>query len=93
MLFMYVHTHPVEKCPANKPGEAKKMIAWAQEAAKKAGVKMVGGYLAMHEHTLYAIFDASDIALLEQMLIPLTILGTAKLIPVITLEQTVAIAP
>jgi muconolactone delta-isomerase len=91
MLFMYIHIHPLEKCVADKPQDMKKMVAKAQEDAKKAGVKMVGAFVAPHEHTQYIIFDATDIATLEKLLIPMTLWGTAKLVPVITLEQALAV--
>ena len=91
MLFVYIHTHPVEMCPANKPQDMKKMVAKAQEDAKKAGIKMVGAYVAMHEHTTYIVFEASDLATLEKLLIPMTVQGTAKLVPVVTLEQALTL--
>jgi uncharacterized protein with GYD domain len=91
MLFMYIHTHPLDKCVADKPQEMKKMVAKAQEETKKAGVKMVGAFVAPHEHTQWIIFDAPDIAILEKLLIPMTVWGTAKLVPVITLEQALGI--
>ena len=90
MLFMYIHIHPLEKCVIEKPEEAKKMLAKAQEAAKKAGVKIVGGYMAPHEHTMYMIFDAPDMVTLEKLLIPMTAWGDAQLIPVMTFEQGLA---
>ncbi len=92
MLFMYIHTHPLEKCIADKPEEAKKRAAKAEEESKKAGIKIVGSYVAAHEHTMYIVFDAPDIATLEKLLLPMTVWGTAKLVPVMTLEQTVAMA-
>lgn len=91
MLFIYIHTHPVEKCPANNPQDMKKMVAKAQEDAKKAGIKMVGTYVAMHEHTVYMVVEASDMATLEKLLIPMTVQGTAKLVPVLTLEQSLTL--
>ena len=89
MLFMYIHTHPLDKCVANKPEEMKNMAAKAREGAEKAGVKMIGSYVAPHEHTSYIVFDAPDIMTLEKLLIPMALWGTARLIPVITLEQAV----
>jgi muconolactone delta-isomerase len=89
MLFMYIHTHPLEKCVIDKPAEMKKMVAKAQEDVKKAGIKMTA-YVAPHEHTQYIIFEAGDAVALERMLAPMTAWGTAKLVPIITLEQAVA---
>ena len=61
MLYMYIHTHPLEKCVIQKPEEARNMLAKAQEGANKAGIKILGGYMAPHEHTMYMVFDAPDI--------------------------------
>ncbi len=85
MLFMYIHTHPVEKCLADKPEQVRKMYSQVQEAATKAGVKAIGLYGAAHEHTIYGIFEASDIAVLETLLTPMTVWGNARLIPITTM--------
>jgi len=90
MLYMYIHTHPLEKCLIEKPEEMKKMFAKSQEGAKKAGIKMLGVYMAPHEHTMYVIFDTPDIVTLEKLLIPMTAWGDAELIPVMTPEQGLA---
>ena len=87
MLFMYIHTHPVEKCLADKPQETAKIRSKVQEEAKKAGVKTIGTYVAAHEHTIFAIYETDDIAALERVLIPLTTWGNARLIPITTAEQ------
>jgi uncharacterized protein with GYD domain len=91
MLFMYIHTHTVEKCLIEKPEESKKRLTKAQEATKKAGIKMLGGYMAPHEHTMFIIFDAPDIVALEKVLVPMTAWGDAQLIPVMTFEQGLAL--
>jgi uncharacterized protein with GYD domain len=90
MLFMYIHTHTPENCIANKPEDLKKMASKMQEDAKKAGIKVIGSYVANHEHTNYVIFEAGDLAALEKGLLPMTLRGTARLIPIITLDQTIA---
>ena len=87
MLFMYIHTHSVEKCLADKPDQIRKMYSEFQEASAKAGVKRVGVYTAAHEHTIYGIFEADDIAALETLLTPMTVWGNARLIPITTMEQ------
>ena len=87
MLFMYIHIHPVEKCLADKPQEAAKIRSKCQEEFKKAGVKTIGTYLAAHEHTIYSIYEADDVLALEKALTPMTVWGTARLIPITTAEQ------
>jgi uncharacterized protein with GYD domain len=87
MLFMYIHTHSIDKCLADKPEQARKMVAQIQEASAKTGIKRLGTYVAAHEHTIYGIFEADDIAALETALIPMTVWGNARLIPITTMEQ------
>jgi hypothetical protein len=87
MLFMYIHTHPVEKCTIDKPQENMKMFEKMQEGYKKAGVKLVSMYAAPHEHTFYMLLEANDIMALEKANAPMTLWGTAKLIPVTTMDQ------
>jgi uncharacterized protein with GYD domain len=92
MLFMYIHTHSVEKCIADKPQEVGKLLSKLGEEAKKAGVKIIGNYVAAHEHTVYAICEADDVVKLERALLPMTIWGDARLIPITTAEQMAAAA-
>jgi hypothetical protein len=87
MLFMYIHTHSPERCTIDKPAETLKMLADGQAAAKKAGIKWVGGWAAPHQHTMFVVFDTDDIAALEKVLAPMTLWGDAELIPLVTSEQ------
>ena len=87
MLFMYIHTHPVEKCIVDKPQEISRMFLQQQEGAKKAGIKIVGTYVAPHEHTMFTIFEANDLGALEKALVPMTLWGDAQLIPIMTADQ------
>ena len=89
MLFMYVHTHSVEKCIADKPQEISKIYSKAQEETKKAGIKIMGVYSAPHEHTIFMIFEANDVAALERALVPMTVWGNARLIPLTPVEEFV----
>ena len=57
-----------------------------QEEARKAGVKMLGSYVAGHEHTIFAIIEADDAAALEKVLLPMTTWGNARLIPMRAVE-------
>lgn len=87
MTFLYIHTHSAERCMADKPQETGKMVAKMQEEIKKAGIKSLGAYMVPHEHTLYEIFEADNIAAVEKALIPMTLWGNARLIPVVPMEQ------
>ena len=62
-------------------------MSGVEEEFKEAGIKALASFVAPHEHTDYAIFEANDLAALESALHSMTMLGTAKLIPVIPTEQ------
>ncbi len=90
MLFMYIHTHSSEQCMLDKPEEGAKRASAIQEEAKKAGVKFLGTYVAAHEHTVYSIIEADDLQKLERVLVPMTLWGNARLIPVVAAQQATA---
>ncbi len=87
MLFMYIHTHSADKCLADKREEVWKIVAQVQEATRQAGIKSLGAYVAAHEHTFYIILEADDLLALEQALVPMTVWGDARLIPVVSMER------
>jgi uncharacterized protein with GYD domain len=91
MLFLHIHTHTVETCLGNKPGESSKLMAQTQEETKKAGIKVIGSYVAPHEHTMYTIIEAGDLVALEKVLMPMTLWGNARLVPIMAMEQAATI--
>ena len=86
MLFMYIHTHPVEKCLADKPEEVQRLIAKLKEAIGKSGVKVLGAYGTSHEHTFFLVIDADNIEAIEQAMHPVLSWGNARLIPVTAIQ-------
>jgi hypothetical protein len=82
MLFMYIHTHTPENCLMTKTREALRVFSDTREGFQRAGIKVVGAYVAQHEHTVFWTLEANDIHELEIALTPFTLLGTARLIPV-----------
>ncbi len=82
MLFMYTHVHSPERCLADKPDQVIKMYSDFVQNAGKVGIKTVATYVAAHEHTIYTILEANDIAALENLLTPMTMWGNAKLTPI-----------
>lgn len=82
MLFMYIHTHTPEKCLIGKQQEMLRWTSEVREGFQKAGIKVVGAYVAQHEHTMFLTLEADNIHELEVALFPFTLLGTARLIPV-----------
>jgi muconolactone delta-isomerase len=86
MLFMYIHTHSADKCKADDPEQTNQLRSRLREAAEQAGVKLLGVYVAAHEHTIYSLIEADNLVALEQVLTPLTVWGDAHLIPVISMQ-------
>ncbi len=87
MLFIYIHTHPLEKCLIDKAEEARQMFTQVLKSAQQASVKIVGVYMAPQEHTTFAILEGNDFAAMSRAVHPMTAWGTARLIPVVPVEQ------
>ena len=78
---------PVSSACWINPKKPPKRVSVMQEEAQKAGVKLLGSYVAAHEHTVYSIIEADDIQKLERVLVPMTLWGNARLIPVVAAQQ------
>ncbi len=92
MLFQVVHTHTVADCPAGSPEKAKHYSEWWQALKKTPGVKVVAGNVSPLEHTFWIIAEADDYPTLARALGPLMSIGTGRIIPVLTLDQSFPIA-
>ena len=86
MLFMHIHTHSVEGCIIGESQKGLELTTKLRENFQKAGVKCLGAYVAQHEHTIYMLLEADNIHGLEVALIPMTRWGTARLIPIDTID-------
>jgi uncharacterized protein with GYD domain len=75
---------------AGKPQELQKIRSEVVDAFKKAGIKVSAAYSAPNEHTGFYVIEANDLAALQRALLPMTMWGTARLIPV-TLNETMLI--
>jgi hypothetical protein len=87
MLFIYIHTHPLDKCIADNEEKKLQLGGQLQGAFKEAGIKVLGNYAAPQEHTLFTIFETDDFEALNQALTPMTIWGSARMIPVIPIGE------
>jgi L-rhamnose mutarotase len=68
--FLLIHRHSPENCPMfNK--EARKIhldIVDKMEAIlKKHGIRMLGSWFALSEHTIYDVYDAPSLEAFERM--------------------------
>ena len=92
MLFQVVHTHTNEGCPGRSPEQAKILANWWQTLKKTSGVKVVAGYTSPMDHTFHITVEADDYPTLARALGPLNSFGTGHTSPVLTLDQTLALA-
>jgi len=92
MLFQVVHTHPLEKCPAQSAEQAKQFGEWWQSLKKATGIKILSGYVTPADHTFYITVEAEDFELLMKGLGPLVGIGTGHISPVMTLERVFPLA-
>jgi len=92
MLFQVVHTHTNEGCPGRSPEQSKILANWWQTLKKTSGVKVVAGYVSPMDHTFHITVEADDYPTLARALGPLNSIGTGHTSPVLTLDQTLAIA-
>jgi hypothetical protein len=92
MLFQIVHSHTSQMCPAQSPEATKVVREWWQALKNTPGVKVQAGTVSPLEHTYYITVEADDYATLTRALGPLVGIGTGKVIPVLTLDQTLPMA-
>ena len=92
MLFQVVHSHTIEKCPAQSPEAAKRSGEWWQALKKTPGVKVLAGTVSPLDHTFYITVEADDYPTLARALGPLVSIGTGHVSPVLTLDQSFPMA-
>jgi hypothetical protein len=99
MIFIAQLTHTPELCfgRSEHKEEAKELMGFIQNMEKyekEAGVKKHGFYLNGNEHTFYFILEADNFYKISNFLSfgPLLTHHTAKITPVVSLEETLAFA-
>ncbi len=92
MLFHLVHTHTVADCPAGSSERTKRYSEWWQTLKKTSGVKVLNGYVSPLDHTFYITAEAEDYTTLAKAMGPLMSIGTGRVFPVLSLEQSFPIA-
>lgn len=91
MLFIAIHTHTPETCPADNPIPVHQLAD--EKHIKDSGVKVLGSYVAPPEHILYFILEADDYAQIVRYLRPMMKIGTDRIVPVQTLAESTGIFP
>jgi len=92
MLFQIVHTHSLDKCPAQYPEQAKRLSTWWQSLKKTSGIKVLSGYVTPNDHTFYITVEADDYPTLARALGPLVGIGTGHISPALSLDQAAPMA-
>lgn len=89
MLYVAHWTHTPENCPGrSKEGATMLNDFWAKrDLAAKKGVKILGGYVAVTEHTYYIIAQAKDYQAMLEFFLPLASTQTGGIHPVTTMDQ------
>lgn len=89
MLFVAHWTHTPENCPGrSKEGATMLNEFWAKrDLAGKKGVKILGGYVAVTEHTYYIIAQAKDYQSMLEFFEPLALTQTGGIHPVTTMDE------
>jgi len=91
MLFVAIHTHSPELCPADSSEMIKKTvdIVASEKHAKKSDVKVLGSYSAPPNHMLFFILEADNYESIIEFFRPMMKMGMAEIIPVGVLSKTV----
>ncbi len=66
MLFLITQTHTPETCPINAGGRE----VLHEKPENVPGLKIVAGYGAYNEHTLYYVVEAAVYDTVEKFLVP-----------------------
>ena len=83
MFFMIVARHSIEMCPGGVVRPDKEFIKKTEESMKKAGVKLIDGYMDAPGHVFYFVLEADDNAALNIAVEPLRLIGEVKITPVL----------
>jgi uncharacterized protein with GYD domain len=91
MLFVAIHEHAPESCPADDPAPVHKLAN--AKHIRDSGVKVLGSYIAPPEHQLFFILEADDYSQVVRFFRPLMKIGTPDIVPVQTLAEALGIFP
>ena len=92
MLFQVIHTHSHETCPGVFPDKLASFSQWWDGLKTNANVKVLGGYVSPMDHVFYITLEADDFATVSRAVGPLNAIGTGRISPILTLDQTMPIA-
>lgn len=88
MLFVAIHEHRPESCPLVS---VEPILQLADpEHIKASGVKVLGGYAAPPEHTMFFILEATEYSQIVRFFRPMMMIGTPRIVPVQTFDDATA---
>jgi len=89
MLFVAIHQHTPEMCPADNPAPIHQLAS--EEHISASGVKVLGSYIAPPEHTLFVLLEADDYAQVVRYFRPIGKIGTLRIVPVLGLQEALRV--
>ena len=89
-LFVAIHQHAPERCPAGDPAMGPMLLNHLSAAnAAKFGVSIQAEAVANDRHTLYLIAEAGDEEQMSQILGPFAQVGSVELLPASSCEVVI----
>ena len=89
-LFVAVHRHAPERCPAGDPSMGPMLLNHLSVAnAAQYGVSVQAEAVANDKHTLYLIADAGDEEQINRFLAPFAQVGSVELLPASSCEAVI----
>ena len=89
-LFVAVHRHSPERCPAGDPTMGPMLLNHLSAAnAAEYGVSIQAEAVANDKHTLYLIAEAGDEEQLNRFLAPFAQAGSVELLPASSCEAVI----
>jgi hypothetical protein len=89
-LFVAVHRHAPERCPAGDPSMGPMLLNHLSAAnAAEYGVSVQAEAVANDKHTLYLIAEAGDEEQINRFLAPIAQVGSVELLPASSCEAVI----
>lgn len=89
-LFVAIHHHPPETCPAQNPAMGTMLLNHLSPTnAASHGVTIQADAVANDKHTFYLIAEAAGQEQIEQFMTPFAQAGSVEILPASTCETVV----
>ena len=88
-LYVVIHQHDPERCPAGDPDQAPRLLRYLSDSAS-SGITIHAEAMADGQHTLHMILEAADAKTVRDFMTPFQVLGTVEVLPSSSCEAVVA---